>query len=580
MDLPAPPARWRKYVAALPFGVLALLALALAVLDSAIGHRLLAEALFGTESEAGLRLKIGRIEGSLFSELVLSDIALRDPEGTFLKLPEAELAWRPAELLARRVHVTRLVSRRGVLQRVPHLRPTSGKWWPEGDLAFDRISIERLTVAPAVLGLERKVDLAGALRVTHGAALITLDGNLGGADRLKLRFEAEEARDRFALDCDYAAPKGGLLAALTGAVADRRLRIDGKGTWRDWRGALTASEGGVRAVLRGVEAHGEPVPVDVGQAAGGVLPGLPAALVHDVLQGVDALAEHLGPEDGDGVGGQRRPDGVLADGVPERGIGLRPGVAVVEVAALGGGPLEDPDGRVELGERGGAQLVEDDGRQVAGVAHRDEHAERVGGGRLGDGGPGAPGGLLAQLVEVDLGDAREASRGPPVRGLRQVGRAVRQLEHLAAVAGLERLQLEGELGVGLDRVDAHLPLVVRGGELLRQAGDEAGAVEVHPEQGDAALPGALPVLSGYDHEDDAEPVAAVGGRLQGVHGEPLLPGQERGAGVPGEVDGGEPAGRLAVQRPQRRGEQARLDAAEEPLTGWIGDHFEKPLSTA
>ena len=239
--------RWRKYVAALPLALLAVLALAVAVLDSAIGHRLLADALFGSESEAGLRLKVGRIDGSLFSELVLSDIAVRDLDGTFLKLPEAELAWRPADLLRRRLHVTRLVSRRGVLLRAPHLRPTTGGWWPQGDIAFDRIAIERLTVAPALLGVERKVDLTGAVQVRRGAARIVLGGNLGGADRLAAHFEAQEAADQFALDIDYLAPKGGLLAALTGAGAERRLRIAGQGTWRDWHGTLAASQNGARA---------------------------------------------------------------------------------------------------------------------------------------------------------------------------------------------------------------------------------------------------------------------------------------------------------------------------------------------
>ena len=335
--------RWRKYLAALPLALLAVLALAVAVLDSAIGHRLLADALFGSESEAGLRLKVGRIDGSLFSELVLSDIAVRDLDGTFLKLPEAELAWRPADLLRRRLHVTRLVSRRGVLLRVPHLRPTSGSWWPQGDIAFDRIAIERLTVAPALLGVERKIDLTGAVRVRRGAARIVLGGNLGGADRLSAHFEAEEAADRFALDLDYLAPKGGLLAVLTGAGAERRLRIAGQGTWHDWHGTLAASQGGARAAALALhQAAGR------GTLNGQVWPGsFASGFAHRALGPVLALS-------GTGTFTDGVLDGKLAAKGPVLAASLAGGVDLVRGAARGlaldvrpGDPtLLGPDGRL------------------------------------------------------------------------------------------------------------------------------------------------------------------------------------------------------------------------------------------
>ena len=59
--------------------------------------------------------------------------------------------------------------------------------------------------------------------------LLDANGALGGGDTLKALVDAEPDGNKFDLDLDYRAPKGGLLATLTGTEArltraDRRRR--------------------------------------------------------------------------------------------------------------------------------------------------------------------------------------------------------------------------------------------------------------------------------------------------------------------------------------------------------------------
>ena len=240
-----------KYGLGLPLTLLALLGALLLGLDTSIGHRLLADWLESSETDIGLGMSVGRIDGSIYGTALLEDVALRDPSGVFLRVPVAEVEWRPLAWLDNRLDIRRMVLRRGVLLRAPHFRTpsVSGSLLPDFDVLVDRFSIERLTVAAAVLGVERKIDIHARAEVRPRLAYLSLQGKLGGGDRLVALLDDDRTRDRFALGLDYAAPKGGLLAAITGARGDRRVRLGGTGTWHKWRGSLLAEGDGRRAAV-------------------------------------------------------------------------------------------------------------------------------------------------------------------------------------------------------------------------------------------------------------------------------------------------------------------------------------------
>ncbi|HUQ14122.1 MAG TPA: translocation/assembly module TamB domain-containing protein [Novosphingobium sp.] len=250
---PAPPpgrARrdWRRYVitrgAALLAAALIGLAALFVVLDSQIGHRFIIDRIEEISPESGLRIEIGRIEGSLYDAAILHDVVFKDPEGVFLTVPVAELEWRPFAWLRSGLDVRELVLHRGELRRLPRLRPgdPDAPILPQFDIKVDRLVVDNLTIAEAVVGDRRRVDLVAKADIRGGRLLLDVNGKLGGTDRLVAFVDAEPDRDKFDLALDYRAPRGGLLAGLAGADSDVRARVFGKGKWSDWDGGLYVTQ--------------------------------------------------------------------------------------------------------------------------------------------------------------------------------------------------------------------------------------------------------------------------------------------------------------------------------------------------
>jgi len=75
-----------------------------------------------------------------------------------------------------------------------------------------------------------------AADVRQGRVKLTADGRLGRFARLHALVDAEPDRDKFDIDVDYQAPKGGVLAGMIGAQAGYRALIKGKGAWKRWEG--------------------------------------------------------------------------------------------------------------------------------------------------------------------------------------------------------------------------------------------------------------------------------------------------------------------------------------------------------
>ena len=100
--------------------VLALLGAALvAGLNSPIGKRWIVDQVAKIEPKSGLRISIGRIEGSIYSDLVLHDLSLADPQGVFLTIPRAEVDWNPGAWLSNRLEIDTFAARRATLARLP-----------------------------------------------------------------------------------------------------------------------------------------------------------------------------------------------------------------------------------------------------------------------------------------------------------------------------------------------------------------------------------------------------------------------------------------------------------------------------
>lgn len=239
----APQRRRRRWIWRGLLALLAFLIGALVLLNSPVGKRFIVDRIAEVAPASGLRIEVGRIEGDIYGQARLYDVVLYDPTGPFLTVPEADLDWRPLAWLWRGLDVRELEARRGTLLRVPELLPgdPDAPILPDFDIRIDRLSIERLTIAPGVID-ERahRADLSAEVDIRSGRALVRADGQLGARDRIALLLDAEPERDRFDIDLDYRAPRGGVLAGLIDAEAGYRARLHGAGTWSNWKGTLLA----------------------------------------------------------------------------------------------------------------------------------------------------------------------------------------------------------------------------------------------------------------------------------------------------------------------------------------------------
>lgn len=291
---PTPPQRSRggrlvrgaaKRLAILVVAAVGLLLAALFVLDSSLGHRLVADRIAAITPGSGLRIEIGRIDGSIYGAAKLRDIRVSDPEGVFLTVPEAELDWRPLAWLKTGLDVRLLALHRGVLRRAPRLRPSEDEnapILPDFDIRVDKLVIDNLTVSEAMAGQKRRVDVLAKADIRGGHAIVDVAGKIAG-DRVLFRLDSEPDRDKFDLRLAYDAPRDGMIAKMAGADGDIRADVFGRGGWSRWDGLAYATMGGRRlaAFQLGNQSGNYRL---AGQAwPGKLVTGLPAQAVGEAL---------------------------------------------------------------------------------------------------------------------------------------------------------------------------------------------------------------------------------------------------------------------------------------------------------
>ena len=270
--------------------VASLLALvAIFAIDSAIGHRFLIDRILALAPASGLRVSVGRIDGSVYGQSTIHDLTLSDAKGPFLVVPVSELDWRPLSWVRNGLDIRALTMHRGHLLRAPALKPgkPGGSTLPNFDIRVDKLVLDNFVVNQGVIGERRRIDLTGRADVRKGHALVDLNGRLGGpkinGDRLIAHLDSAPDRDKFELAADYNAPKDGLLATLTGTHADVMAKVGGRGGWRDWRGFAVAQRGGkpLAALQLGNQAGRYSVEGLI--HPGDLLTGLPARALGDTV---------------------------------------------------------------------------------------------------------------------------------------------------------------------------------------------------------------------------------------------------------------------------------------------------------
>ncbi|HEX8527783.1 MAG TPA: hypothetical protein VF689_12515, partial [Allosphingosinicella sp.] len=155
-------------------------------LNSSLGHRFVVKQINQLETASGLDIDVGRIEGSLFGELTLHNLTLKDPKGTFFVAPRATLDWRPLAYFRNHIDIKRLEVPQARPYRLPELKPgdPNAPLLPDINVDIGQIKVDRMLVDPAVTGYRHLLSLAGSARIDDGRAQVALDVNAipGGAE--------------------------------------------------------------------------------------------------------------------------------------------------------------------------------------------------------------------------------------------------------------------------------------------------------------------------------------------------------------------------------------------------------------
>lgn len=261
----APPRRrssWPWRIAKYLLGLIVLLALALAALvaflDTGPGHRFITDRIAELAPSSGLRIHVGRIEGSIWGDTQLRDVRLYDTKGLFAESPLIKLDWHPAAWLSNRLDIDSVTSRLVILHRLPKLKPSEkpGPILPSFDIHIGRLEVEQLVLGQAITGERRIASVSGKADIRSGRAMIDLKAEVkGGGDKLALKLDAEPDRDRFDLDVRLDAPADSVTGAIVGTKRPIALRVSGDGTWKNWAGKATLDLSGQRTADLALQAR-------------------------------------------------------------------------------------------------------------------------------------------------------------------------------------------------------------------------------------------------------------------------------------------------------------------------------------
>jgi len=254
---PARAPLWRRVLKWVGIAVLGLLLLAGAVLlgiNTDPGRRFVADRIGGYTTASGLNIKVGRIDGSLYGRMVLSDVRVADPRGVFLTSPRLEVDWRPFKFVSNHVDVRSLEAELVTLARRPELKPVptdpNAPTLPDLDIDVNRLRLGRFVIGRSVTGQTHILSIDGTAHIADRRAQVTADARalrgpgVSGGDQLTLRVDAVPDDNKLDVDVKLAAPVGGVVASMASLRAPLALTVDGRGSWSSWQGRALARLGG------------------------------------------------------------------------------------------------------------------------------------------------------------------------------------------------------------------------------------------------------------------------------------------------------------------------------------------------
>ena len=105
--------------------LLFLLAGALVLLDTAPGHRFIVDRIQGFETASGLKIRIGRIDGSIFGKSQLKNVARIRPARRLPDLANIKLDWAPGAWLNNKLSIDSVDGRAGLAYPPAGIKPST-----------------------------------------------------------------------------------------------------------------------------------------------------------------------------------------------------------------------------------------------------------------------------------------------------------------------------------------------------------------------------------------------------------------------------------------------------------------------
>ena len=250
---------WQRVLKWIGIAIAALAFLLLVVvfgINTDPGRRFVADQLGNYRTAGGLNIKVGRIDGSLYGKMVLSDVRVSDPKGVFLTSPRLDVDWRPFAFINNHVDVRSLESGLVTLARNPEFIPQptdpNAPFLPDLDIDIDRLRIARFVMEPAVAGKRHIGRIEGSAHIADRRAQLLVDAaalrgpGVAGGDTLTLKLDAVPDDDKLDVDARLFAPAGGLLSSIAGTKAPLTATVGGQGSWKGWSGKAVATLGAGR----------------------------------------------------------------------------------------------------------------------------------------------------------------------------------------------------------------------------------------------------------------------------------------------------------------------------------------------
>ncbi|MGN7932812.1 translocation/assembly module TamB domain-containing protein [Sphingopyxis sp. 22461] len=240
-----------RWVGLTLLGLVLLFALFLVGLNSDAGRRFVVTQIEKYEFENGMKIGIGRLDGSLYGQMIIRNFTLSDTKGVFLASPEVRVDWRPIRYLANHVDVRSATAATMTMRKLPEFKvvPDTGEpLLPDLDIDVGLVRVDRFVFEPPVAGERQIAKLNGKIAIADRRAQVTANaetiaGGGGQGDALKLVLDAVPEANRLGVKLDVTAPQGGVLAAMGGFKETLTAKLDGRGDWKAWNGNLTANLG-------------------------------------------------------------------------------------------------------------------------------------------------------------------------------------------------------------------------------------------------------------------------------------------------------------------------------------------------